>query len=370
MIKATVVLEVAERALILAAIAVGLGSQAAVAGKAAEPPTISAPVGPVTPSPVDYSYRVFSDAVIHFTPDDPGRYDTEETIHEDDGRVAIRTLDLAEWEGTMRAIAVVSIRPIPRDELSVHDGWDRAGNVRICPPGMAEIELVRFITAYGGPTDHEVDVTRFAPLLMHRCTFKAFVDTWSSPGWLVDLIIRLERPDDKAQGRTDEAPWTDEPAWHLGVLYNEGVTEETMRGGPIEVEVEVPQDAGRVMMYYLSTGHCTDGSGADEFLSKDNVISVDGVAVHRYRPWRDDCGRFRSINPYTRRWSDGTWSSDYSRSGWCPGDLVEPLALDLTDHLTPGRHLIGFSIEGVRPEDAEGHFGYWRVSSNLVGWRE
>ena len=83
----------------------------------------------------------------------------------------------------------------------------------------------------------------------------------------------------------------------------------------------------------------------------------------------NDCGNFRAINPYCKKWSDGYWSSDYSRSGWCPGDIVAPLELDLTDHLTPGTHTVRFMIENVRPEDENGHFGYWRISGRLLGWK-
>ena len=71
-------------------------------------------------------------------------------------------------------------------------------------------------------------------------------------------------------------------------------------------------------------------------ISKANVISVDGVVVARFHPWRDDCRRFRDRNPYCARWTDGSWSSDYGRSGWCPGK--------------------------------DGHYGYWRLSAHLVGW--
>ena len=47
------------------------------------------------------------------------------------------------------------------------------------------------------------------------------------------------------------------------------------------------------------------------------VLAVDGVVVARFHPWRDDCLEFRDRNPYCARWTDGSWSSDYSRSGWC-----------------------------------------------------
>jgi hypothetical protein len=337
------------------------------------------PDGPGPPARVTpLLHSVFHDAVIHFTPVDPELHDTAEVTHEDNGRVAVRTVTLPEWSGFMRATATVTISPIPEDELTMYDRWDRAGNVRLCPVGAPEVELVKFVTAYGGETVHEVDVSHLVPLMAGECTFRAFVDTWSSPGWLVDLEIRfwLEEagrpPGHRATGaQTGEAgPSQGEPAWCRGAFYHESVAEEDLRDGPIETRVDVPPGADRVLMYYLTSGHCTDGRGADEFAPKDNVITIDGRVVHRFRPWRDDCRRFREVNPYTRRWTDGSWSSDYSRSGWCPGDVVRPLVLDLTDSLEPGSHTIGFAVEDVRPKDEDGHFGYWRVSAYLVGWKE
>jgi hypothetical protein len=49
---------------------------------------------------------------------------------------------------------------------------------------------------------------------------------------------------------------------------------------------------------------------------------------------------------------------------------VAPLRVDLTDHLTPGPHTIGFNVEGVRPRDEDDHYGYWRLSAYAVGWTE
>ena len=43
------------------------------------------------------------------------------------------------------------------DIRNVVDRWDRAGWVRLVKPGMAPVELCRFMTAYGGAIEHEVD---------------------------------------------------------------------------------------------------------------------------------------------------------------------------------------------------------------------
>jgi hypothetical protein len=301
---------------------------------------------------------VFSEEMIHFSPSDSTAFASHGVTVADMGRVIVRRLRLPEPPGPCRIFARVATIPIPKDELQVHDPWDRAGNVRLVLPGMADVEIVKFITAYGGFSEHEVEVTQLAPLLRGECVIKGFVDTWSSPGWKMDFSLRYE-----------SAPGTAPPDWALGLLYTESVRSDTppesLRGA-----VEVPAGLSRIELQYLVSGHCTDGRDADEFVSKPNVIRIDGRELVRFKPWRDDCLQFRARNPYCRRWSDGNWSSDYSRSGWCPSDAVAPLVFDATRELGSGEHEIAFAIESIRPRGSDGQFGYWRVSARLVGWRD
>ncbi len=302
--------------------------------------------------------EVFRDNVIHFTPDDTTRYDTATVWAQDKGRVIRTYLELVRPAWPARITAFLTLEPIPKDIRNVHDRWDRAGHISLVQPDGPDLEMVRFMTSYGGKTEHEVDVTHLAPLLTGTCTFEGFIDTWVSPAWQMDF--RLEFTFDRA---------ADRPDWAAGIFL-ESLTAENTASGPQTVAVEIPAGIRRVQMHYLVSGHCTDGRDEDEFVTKDNVILVDGAEVFRCRPWRDDCRRFRAMNPYCAKWSDGSWSSDYSRSGWCPGDVVLPVKVDLTDALAPGPHVVGFTIEDIRPRDENGHLGYWRVSSHLVGWKD
>jgi hypothetical protein len=161
---------------------------------------------------------------------------------------------------------------------------------------------------------------------------------------------------------------TDAPSWAAPVMLVDSFNRREHGDGGVEAEVGVPPGLSRVVLRYISTGHCTDGRDDDEFESKANVISVDGRVVARIHPWRDDCRGYRERNPHCSRWADGSWSSDYARSGWCPGVEVLPAEFDLTDHLGPGKHRVKVVIEEMRPEDAQGNYGYWRVSAALVGW--
>jgi hypothetical protein len=324
---------------------------------AASDPAAAVLLAPADSSHVDVPIDVvvFRDAPIQFRPDSTagGKEQTDPQT----GRLATTQVRLPELAGPYRIKALLTVKPVPKSEREVYDRWDRAGNIRIAL-GEREIEIVRFITSYGGRTEHELDVTELAPLLRGECTIRAFIDTWVNPGWKIDFALRYipVREYDNA-------------AWAAPVFYTDSFNAAGMPRGS-EVQVVVPKGLARVVLRYLSTGHCTDGIDADEFISKANVISVDGVVVARYHPWRDDCRRFRDRNPYTSHWTDGSWSSDYSRSGWCPGVEVLPMEFDLTDHLTPGKHTIRFRVEEMRPKDEKGNFGYWRISAALIGWKK
>ncbi len=316
------------------------------------------PVGGATAEPA--TVTVFDGTNLYFSQDSAGKFDTPAVTAEDNGRESMTTVTLPPYQGPVRITAHLALHPIPVDEQTVADKWDRAGDIRLVQADGPDIEVVKFVTSYGGETAYDVDVSQLAPLLQGKCTFRAFIDTWVNPAWTLDFSLTFE-PDTEAT----DISWV----WARGIYFEPSYDTRHVDDTGMTVTVNVPDGFDRVLLYYLVSGHCTDGRDADEFVQKDNVISVDDVVVYRFRPWRDDCRQFRDINPYCRRWSDGYWSSDYSRSGWCPGDVVLPIELDLTDHLTPGKHTVRFVVENVRPVDGAGNYGYWRLSSYLIGWK-
>ncbi|MCP4566302.1 MAG: hypothetical protein GY841_01845 [FCB group bacterium] len=312
---------------------------------------------------------IFTQNDIQFDPNDSTDYETASVKPVDNGREIYTSVTLPSYNDDVRITAHLTVHPIPKDEIVVHDKWDRAGNVRLSAEGMADIEIIKYITAYGGLTEYEVDVSHLAPVLKGDCTFKAFIDTWVSPAWKIDFSLEFE-PIADSSGEEVYIDYILNPDWAEGIMFVESYSAEKHGEKGVTCDVIIPRDMKRVVMNYFVSGHCTDGSGADEFVPKDNVIFVDGRPVFRFQPWRDDCIDFRAVNPYTRRWSEGYWSSDFSRSGWCPGDKVDPVQIDLTDYLTPGSHTIRFEIENVRPKDDNDHYGYWRLSSHLLGWEK
>ncbi|MBO4645794.1 MAG: glpgli family protein [Bacteroidales bacterium] len=118
----------------------------------------------------------------------------------------------------------------------------------------------------------------------------------------------------------------------------------------------------KIRLRYISTGH-GGWDGGDEFTPKPNTILIDGKPTFIYTPWREDCGCYRRFNPVSGNFWNGMSSSDYSRSGWCPGTATQPVYFDLS-HLEPGTHTITVAIPQGKP--LGGSFSHWAVSGVLL----
>ncbi len=302
------------------------------------------------------NFHIFQNNLIHYTLDDStlSAHESPDVKSLDNGREIQTTIRLPRTVD-VKIMARIHLRPIPKDELSVYDRWDRAGHVRLVRENEPDIEILKFMTAYGGETEWEMDVSHLAILLQGDCTFAGWIDTWVTPAWYIDFTLSYETSD------------VSNPTWIKPLFYKLSYELDDPGNSGIETTITIPDTINTVQFYYNVSGHCTDGMGADEFVSKYNVVYIDGREVHRFLPWREDCKQFRAINPYTRRWSNGTWSSDYDRTNWCPGDKVDPLLIKLDEYLTPGKHHIKLVIEDVRPRDENGYYGYWRISAYLTG---
>ena len=114
---------------------------------------------------------------------------------------------------------------------------------------------------------------------------------------------------------------------------------------------------------YISTGH-GGWDGGDEFVPKTNTILIDGKPVFSHTPWRQDCGCYRDLNPVSGNFWNGLSSSDYSRSGWCPGTATQPVYFDLSPWADGKPHTLTVAIP--QGESVEGMFSHWSVSGCLI----
>lgn len=117
-----------------------------------------------------------------------------------------------------------------------------------------------------------------------------------------------------------------------------------------------------LQLRYITTGH-GGWDGGDEFNPKTNSILIDGKPIYSYTPWREDCGCYRKLNPVSGNFWNGMSSSDYSRSGWCPGTATQPVYFDVS-FLEKGKHTITIAIP--QGEEQYGSFSHWSVSGILI----
>ncbi len=114
---------------------------------------------------------------------------------------------------------------------------------------------------------------------------------------------------------------------------------------------------------YISTGHGGWGEG-DEFVPKTNTILIDGKPAFTHTPWRQDCGCYRDLNPVSGNFWNGLSSSDFSRSGWCPGTATQPVYFDMMPWADGKEHTLTVAIPQGKP--VEGMFSHWAVSGALI----
>ena len=197
-----------------------------------------------------------------------------------------------------------------------------------------------------------------------------FIDTWSDKGWEIDVAIEFSEP-----GRNKNLE-----AKNIISLINTTPLGPGQNGYdqfgiiPLVTSFELKEAVDEAYLYYLTTGHGGHGNG-DEFVRKTNVISLNNNVIEEFVPWRNDCASFRRFNPSSGVWTETTeWkgeeieeriaSSDYSRSGWCPGSKVSPKKISL-GRLEKGTHEISIFIPNAQIT-TETEFNFWNVAAYIA----
>ncbi len=243
---------------------------------------------------------------------------------------------------------------------------------------LPAIELVRFFTSFGvGLYNDKVkidslrwadedyykeDVTDLRDRLGGDVLIGAFIGNYDKGGHHISMDL-VAYPEDYE--------WGDTICRHHSVPLFNTCNELEMAGqnygrlfgtDTLAVAFELPENATNVRLRYIATGH-GGWDGGDEFNPKENTIRIDSDVAFRYTPWRCDCATFRDQNPASGNFWNGLTSSDYSRSGWCPGTAAQPAYFDLHG-LKPGKHVISISIP--QGADEGGSFSHWMVSGVLM----
>ncbi len=249
------------------------------------------------------------------------------------------------------------------------------------PDFSPAVELVRFFTPFGinhfnqqsevygqqweDYAFYKQEITELLPLLQKEVWIGVFIGNYDKGGHKVSLNLKYF-PGSRAVRETEEEklPWIYPLFNTLNIMEMAGQDYGTMfENDSLRVEFEVPEEVENLTLRYISTGHGGWGGG-DEFNQKLNEIFVDDQLLDSYTPWNCNCGTFRKYNPSSGNFWNGLTSSDYSRSGWCPGEATNPVYIPLRN-LKPGKHVMKIAIPLGKREGNS--FSHWNVSGVLIG---
>ena len=351
---------------------------------------------------------VFEDAQIHFADYEPidGDIPFDTTLHFSHGTLIVKRMRLPELPAHYQLFAEIHQR-------SNGDAYDRTASVFVIPTEKAKsfrdgllrlealpifvgkdgkeyqgikaekdylppVELVRFFTSFGAghfndkvqidglewadENYYKMEVSELRDRLRGDVLIGAFIGNYDKGGHKLSLDL-LAYP--------GENKWSDKPLKEHSIpLFNTcNVMEMSGQNygrlfatDSLEVEFEIPNGAKNVRLRYISTGHGGWDNG-DEFNPKENAIYIDGVKQFTHTPWRCDCATFRDQSPVSGNFWNGVSSSDYSRSGWCPGTATNPVYFDLSG-LKPGKHTLRVAIPQGKDEGES--FSHWMVSGVIL----
>lgn len=251
--------------------------------------------------------------------------------------------------------------------------------IRYHPP----VELMRFFTPFGvghfnermkdfgvdwrTETYYRQEVTDLSGYLQgDDIWIGVWIGNYDRGGHIVTVDLKSYPNDTRNDGKTYEGD--DEICLSLfntcNVLEMAGQNYGKLFGtDSLTVTFRIANDAASARLRYISTGHGGWGEG-DEFVPKQNTILIDGKPAFTHTPWRQDCGCYRDLNPVSGNFWNGLSSSDFSRSGWCPGTATQPVYFDLSPWADGREHTLTVAIPQGKP--VEGMFSHWAVSGALI----
>jgi len=242
------------------------------------------------------------------------------------------------------------------------------------------VELMRFFTPFGirqynekvkitgynwfDSVTYKQDITELLPLLKGEQWIGIYLGNYDAGGHKVSLNIDFHLNHKEVQEMPVEKPFWISLFNTTNIMEMAGQEYGTLFGtDTLTVWLDIPERATGLKLRYISTGHGGWENG-DEFIPKENVILIDGKEIFSYTPWRADCATYRLYNPASGNFWNGLSSSDYSRSGWCPGTATNPVYIPL-ENLSPGKHKFQIFIPMGAPEGSS--FSSWNISGIVLG---
>jgi hypothetical protein len=201
------------------------------------------------------------------------------------------------------------------------DPWDRVSSIEIKGHDGEWYEIIRYLTPYGVPCSHEIDLTDFTSLLQGKVRFRFTLETFGN-GFYYTLNFDYKAGNPEFLYSRASKLWYD--TYPFGDYANLQPTEE------YQISLHDNTEAARIKL--VSTGHGwgnNNTSNAAEFFETSHQIRVNNITAFMQHNW-NVC----NPNPDGCSPQNGTWY--HNRAGWCPGAIAPWFSFDLANYLSQG----------------------------------
>lgn len=211
--------------------------------------------------------------------------------------------------------------------------WDRLERLFLCDEAgeNCETEIGRWITTYGRSGKWLTDITPLKPMFEKDRKYK-FRFTVDGDYYVNDLDFIFVKKDENSQ--KDLLP-----------LFNQREQFDENYNSHFEpVKTEIAGEVKKAEIYAYITGHGQSSEEANcaEFCQFESVFTVNGtdfVIDFDNAGTADGC--FEEVKNGVVPNQYGSWP--YGRAGWCPGQNVRLIKIDVTDALTSGENTFSYS---------------------------
>lgn len=197
------------------------------------------------------------------------------------------------------------------------DPWDRVGNMEARGPDGDWVELLRYITPYGVPCDHSIDVTDYASILQGTVELRFSIGT-NEQGFVVDVNFDFQEGTPQYKYSWVDVIWSG--------TFPFGDYAELQPMDTIAWNYNETAEASKLKI--INTGHGwgdLNTGNAAEFYNATHKVKVNNNSFDQ------NLWVVCNPNPDGCQPQNGTWF--YNRAGWCPGSISEVYEYDLTSYV-------------------------------------
>ncbi len=197
--------------------------------------------------------------------------------------------------------------------------WDRVASVDLKGHDGKWYEIIRYITPYGVPCSHSIDLTDYMSMLLGKAEFRFNCATLDN-GYYYKLTLNYTAGTPDYLYSSVHQIWKD--------IYPFG---DYANLQPVEAQTfTFPDNTAAAKLKLVSTGHGwgdLNTSNAAEFYEATHKIFVNGNKTFDQHNWYD-C----NPNPDACQPQNGTWY--HNRAGWCPGAIAQWFDYNMTPYVS------------------------------------